>query len=220
MFSCKVRTTAITPSTNRSLGVDLPAQARGALTGAVFCTLTLPITNYRYCKSMGLPVDPATLYKAYIPTVLRDIVYGMARTWMTQELLKAYPDLPKTTNGRFFLAFMAVMASCVTSAPGNEVRGYYLQPPDRRLPVKEFFQPIRFVRSTSVGAMIMSTAMGVGAVVSPVAQENVSVLRSWARNNQTDAIVLLWIVHQLLESSRSGALHEAVVAQQQAKKKD
>jgi len=48
---------------------SLPVQARGALTGAIFCTLTLPITNYRYCKSMGLPVDPATLYKAYLPTV-------------------------------------------------------------------------------------------------------------------------------------------------------
>jgi len=167
---------------------------------------------------MGLPVDPATLYKAYIPTVLRDIVYGMARTWMTQELLKSYPDLPKTTQGRFFLAFMAVMASCVTSAPGNEVRGYYLQPADRRLPVKEFFQPARFVRSTSVGAMIMSTAMGVGAMVSPIAQDNVSALRAWAKANQTDAIILMFLLHQMLESSRSAAVVEA--AEKSAHKKD
>ena len=106
---------------------DLPPQLRGAITGAIFCTLTLPITNYRCvflntlknrgdlwanataktdCKSMNLPVDPATLYKAYLPTVLRDIVYGMARTMMTNELLRRNPDLPKTTGGRFYLAFM------------------------------------------------------------------------------------------------------------------
>jgi hypothetical protein len=65
--------------------------------------------------------------------------------------------------------------------------------------------------------MIMSTAMGVGAVLSPVAQEKVSDLRGWARANQTDAIILLFMLHQLLASSRASAVQEAL-AHQQAKK--
>ena len=139
---------------NMLLGdVDLPPTARGAVLGAVFTTLTLPITNYRYMKSMGLPVDFGGLYKAYLPTVLRDIVYGIVRNLATQEILRSNPDITKTAGGRFALMFVAVMASCVISAPGNEVRGYYLQPADRRLPVNEFFKPARFIRSTAVGPL-------------------------------------------------------------------
>jgi len=45
-------------------GVDLPAQARGAITGAVFCTLTLPITNYRcvpFCLIFGAVLNNINL---------------------------------------------------------------------------------------------------------------------------------------------------------------
>jgi len=102
------------------------------------------------------------------------------------------------------------MASCLASAPFNEVRGYYLQPKEKQLKVSEFFKPERFIRSTSVGALIMSTAIGVGAVLSPVAQERFNALRDWSRANQTETLVLLFVVHQMLQSSRAAALLEAV----------
>lgn len=217
----------------------LSPTAQGALTGASFCTLTLPITNYRYCKvrplagreeegrstharaqSMGAPVVVSELYKAYLPTVLRDIVYGIVRQSATRELLARYPDLPKTAGGKFLLAFFGVLASCIISAPGNEVRGYFLQPPNRRLPVAQFFQPVRFLRSTIVGALIMSTALGTGAVVTGPFQEYVSALRAWMRNNTVETIVALFALHQLLENSRNSAVIDAQAAavKQQDKK--
>merc|ERR1719198_417714 len=52
---------------------------RGVVNGFFFCTLMLPVTNYRFRKSMGWEIKPALLYQAYIPTVTRDIVYGWAR---------------------------------------------------------------------------------------------------------------------------------------------
>merc|ERR1711953_1038447 len=60
-------------------GIDLPPTAKGALTGTVFCTTTLPITNYRFRKSMNLEITASNLYQAYLPTVLRDVLYGIAR---------------------------------------------------------------------------------------------------------------------------------------------
>jgi len=38
--------------------------------------------------------------------VLRDIVYGMARSAASNYLIAKYPELTKTTGGRFYLAFM------------------------------------------------------------------------------------------------------------------
>ncbi|CAK0881802.1 unnamed protein product, partial [Prorocentrum cordatum] len=60
-------------------GINLPPTLKGALTGTVFCTTTLPITNYRFRKSMDLPITAGNLYQAYLPTVLRDILYGIVR---------------------------------------------------------------------------------------------------------------------------------------------
>lgn len=70
------------------------------------------------------------------------------------------------------------MAGCFASAPGNEVRGYFLQPKGKRLPVKEFFQVLfptfhlltcfqfnRFIRSTSLGALVMAVSLGSGVVL-------------------------------------------------------
>ena len=60
-------------------GVDLTPTLRGAVAGSIFCTTTLPITNYRFRKSMDLPISPKDLYQAYAPTVMRDIIYGIVR---------------------------------------------------------------------------------------------------------------------------------------------
>jgi len=54
---------------------------------------------------------------------------------------------------------------CIISSPGNELRGYYLQPKEKRLGFKAFFQPTNYVRSTVAGALIMATSLGIGTYV-------------------------------------------------------
>eukprot|EP00448_Togula_jolla_P023100 CAMPEP_0170591238 /NCGR_PEP_ID=MMETSP0224-20130122/12296_1 /TAXON_ID=285029 /ORGANISM="Togula jolla, Strain CCCM 725" /LENGTH=199 /DNA_ID=CAMNT_0010915087 /DNA_START=60 /DNA_END=655 /DNA_ORIENTATION=- len=58
---------------------SLSGSIRGIVNGFLFCTIMLPVTNYRFRKSMGWEIKPALLYQAYVPTVSRDIVYGWAR---------------------------------------------------------------------------------------------------------------------------------------------
>merc|ERR1719230_1644382 len=58
---------------------SLSGSVRGVVNGWLFCTIMLPVTNYRFRKSMGWEINPALLYQAYIPTVARDIVYGWSR---------------------------------------------------------------------------------------------------------------------------------------------
>jgi len=140
---------------------DLSPTARGAVTGAIFCTLTLPITNYRFRKSLKLPIELQLLYQAYLPTVLRDIIYGTVRTLVNDEIKKRHPTIYNTISGKFFATALAVLISCVVSAPANEVRAYTLQPKDKKKTVKDFFQPEKFIRSTSIGGIIMAIAMGV-----------------------------------------------------------
>lgn len=143
----------------------IPQALKGVANGIIFTTATLPITNYRYCKSVGQPVSLSGLYKAYIPTVARDIVYGLARTQANHYIRQNFPKLNSTSNGQFSCMFTSVMAGCFASAPGNEVRGYFLQPKGKRLPVKEFFQFNRFIRSTSLGALVMAVSLGSGVVL-------------------------------------------------------
>ncbi|KAH3758553.1 membrane carrier 4 [Pelomyxa schiedti] len=146
--------------------VPVPPSVRGLATGALFTTATLPITNYRYSKSVGEPISFSSLYKAYPPTLVRDMIYGVARTKANQMIAKKWPTMKETPRGQFWGMFGAVMAACVASAPGNELRGYYLQPKNKRLPVKDFFQVGRFARSTSLGAIVMALSLGAGVVIS------------------------------------------------------
>lgn len=178
---------------------DLSPTARGAVTGAVFCTLTLPITNYRFRKSLNLPIELPLLYQAYLPTVMRDIVYGMVRTLATEKIKTMYPDLANTTTGKFILTFLAVLASCVISAPFNELRAFTLQDPTKKKTVQEFFQPEKFVRSTSIGGAIMSFAMGVGAIATQPAQDGVAGIREWMKANQMETIVVLFALNHFLK---------------------
>merc|ERR1719387_689022 len=71
--------------------LPLNPSIRGIATGFVFTTATLPVTNFRYRKSMQLPVNWGNIYEAYIPTVIRDIVYGIARNYCTIGLLALKP---------------------------------------------------------------------------------------------------------------------------------
>jgi len=70
---------------------SLAGSVRGIINGFLFCTLMLPVTNYRFRKSMGWEIKPALLYQAYVPTVTRDIIYGWARGAVGGELASNFP---------------------------------------------------------------------------------------------------------------------------------
>jgi len=146
----------------------LTGAVRGIVNGWLFCTVMLPVTNYRFRKSMGWEINPALLYQAYIPTVARDIVYGWSRGVVGNLLNTAIA--PDTFFSKSFVFGLTVFAACIISSPGNEWRGYTLQPPNRKLPFAEYFKPVNYVRSTGVGATIMGIALMVGMLVTPYAE--------------------------------------------------
>merc|ERR1719479_341664 len=88
---------------------------------------------------MDLPVNWSNIYEAYLPTVIRDMVYGIARNY------------------------------CPISAPFNEWRGYLLQSKGQELTFQEFFKPSNFIRSTSLGAIKQGLALAVGYWCAPPA---------------------------------------------------
>jgi len=190
-------------------GVDLPPTARGAALGTVFCTTTLPITNYRFRKSMDLPITAANLYQAYLPTVLRDILYGIVRNKVGAFMLGLNPERANTNAGRFMNMFVTVAAACVLSAPGNEFRGYCLQNPAKKQSMVDFFQPAKFIRSTSVGAFIMALSLGIGTLVTPQVEKLFANLRAYlSKNPIAYLLIVLFALQRFLESRQ----HSEVVA--------
>merc|ERR1712217_576736 len=116
-----------------------------------------------------------------------------------------------TNLGRFTNMFATVIAACVLSAPGNELRGYCLQSPDKALPFKDFFKPEKFVRSTSVGALIMAISLGVGTLATPQVEKLVSSLRAYFKANPLGIVlVVLFALHNALESRRQQQLVESL----------
>jgi len=158
--------------------VPAPDAVKGAITGAVFTTATLPITNYRFCKSMDLPVDTGALFKAYLPTVARDIVYGISRNKLSTALRLAYPLTAATAGGRALLLWPIVFGSCIISSPGNELRGYYLQPKDKRKSFGDFFKPANYARSTLFGALIMAISLSIGGALTPYVQTALATIKA------------------------------------------
>jgi len=158
--------------------LDIPPTLKGVVAGALFTTATLPLTNYRYCKSVQEEVSMTSpkLWKAYLPTVIRDIIYANSRNAVAAAVARAYPELSKTTSGRIIAMFITVVAACIISSPGNEWRGYTLQPADKRKPVHEFFQLERYLRSTLIGAIVMGTSLGIATVVGPPVQRTLPYL--------------------------------------------
>jgi len=146
----------------------LAGSVRGIVNGFLFCTIMLPVTNYRFRKSMGWEIKPALLYQAYVPTVTRDIVYGWARGVVGAALSKSMS--PDTFTMQAIVFGITIWAACIISSPCNEWRGYTLQPPDRKLPFGEYFKPINYMRSTGIGATIMGIALCVGMLVTPYAE--------------------------------------------------
>lgn len=191
--------------------VSIPPSLRGTVTGAVFCTATLPITNYRFRKSMNMPINAKDLYQAYLPTVLRDIIYGIVRNKVFAARLAANPEWSKTNAGRFMNMFVTVIASCVISAPGNELRGFMLQPANKRQSFGEFFQPQKFVRSTSIGAMIMGIALGFGAIATPKVEAWTASIRKLLSSNPLSYVmIVLFLYHTYLENKRNRAQLAAI----------
>lgn len=191
--------------------VTLPQTGRGAITGAIFTTMTLPLGNYRFCKSMGIPVDFGALYKAYWPTLARDIVYGMARSTVFAYITKAYPNLNKSASGKFLAMFITAIVACLVSSPGNELRGYYLQPPSKRQGFSDFFQPAKYVRSTSIGATNLGISLGVGALVVDPAKVMLFNSREYLKANPNAAIAVgLWTLHQIFAARRNAQLKAAL----------
>jgi hypothetical protein len=144
---------------------------RGIFTGFVFTTATLPVTNYRYRKSMELEVNWGNIYEAYPPTVIRDIVYGIARNYCTIGVLNLNPAWTITSPQ---VLFIVVILGCLISAPFNEWRGFLLQSKGQELTFQEFFKPANFVRSTSLGALKQGVALAVGYWCAPPATKFVN----------------------------------------------
>merc|ERR1719424_2714184 len=187
----------------------VPASLRGAVTGMVFTSATLPITNYRFKKSMNLPIGSGLdLYQAFLPTVGRDIMYGIARNKMMAWILGANPDLMKTPAGRAKAMFMTVIFSCFVSAPGNEYRGFVLQPKGKEKPFIEFFDPVKTIRSTTIGGLIMATSLGVGAFATPFVEAFVSFLREAAKKDPFGAILVAFLLVDKLLLRKSSALED------------
>jgi len=192
-------------------GVDLDPTLRGTVTGAVFCTTTLPITNYRFRKAMGWDITAANLYQAYLPTVLRDILYGIVRNKVMAFMVGRSPQSAQTNAGRFTNMFATVIAACVLSAPGNELRGYCLQSPEKALPFKDFFKPEKFVRSTSVGALIMAVSLGVGTLATPQVEKLWAMIRDYLKQNPVSYIlIILFAVNNILASRRQRELENCM----------
>merc|ERR1711948_78737 len=85
---------------------------------------------------------------------------------------------PEGALGKAAVFGVVVWAACIISSPGNEWRGYTLQPKDRKLPFAEYFKPINYMRSTGVGATIMGIALMVGMLVTPYAEMLFAFLKS------------------------------------------
>jgi len=135
----------------------LNGTVRGAVNGLLFCTFMLPCTNIRFRRSMNLPIGVGCLYEAYPPTVLRDITYGLSRG-LVGGLIVAHMH-GGSDDGllkeKTMLFGITVFLAGVISSPFNEWRGYWLQPPHRKLPFREFFKLESYIRSSCVTAAVM-----------------------------------------------------------------
>merc|ERR1712070_1268914 len=102
---------------------------------------------------MGLPIEVGLLYQAYPPTLGRDIVYGWARGVFGGLIARTFADsLGASFAGQCVMFGLTILVACIVSSPFNEWRGFWLQPPDKKLSFGQFFKPACYARSTGVGA--------------------------------------------------------------------
>jgi len=167
---------------------SLSGGVRGIVNGFLFCTIMLPVTNYRFRKSMGWEIKMGLLYQAYVPTVARDIVYGWSRGFVGGILRNAIA--PDTFFAKAAVFGLTVLLACIISSPCNEWRGYTLQPADRKLPFGEYFKPVNYARSTGIGATIMGVSLMIGMLITPIAESFFGFLSE----NKMYAVALLVVI--------------------------
>ena len=140
----------------------IPKPLQGIVASVIYTSAVLPLANYRYIKSLQLKVKFRKLYQAYLPTLLRDMIYGVTRHWMMIILATPYK---LSVGGEALRYFISIAVACLASAPGNELRAFRLQPKKSRLPPSEFFELHRFLRSAMLGSLIPATAIASGHVL-------------------------------------------------------
>ena len=191
--------------------MSLPETGKGAITGAIFTTATLPLGNYRFMKSMNMEITFEGLWKAYLPTLLRDVIYGIVRSNVSAAIDRAFPSLSSTAGGRFLAMFLTALTACIVSSPGNELRGYCLQPHGKFQGFGEFFQPRKYIRSTSVGATNLALSLGTGTLVVEPLKRWLASIRDYAKSNPLPfAIIVLMVGIQLSRKkkrNRSQKMH-------------
>lgn len=169
---------------------------RGLIVGFIFTTATLPITNFRYRMSIQTPVadalKPGLLYQAYLPTVVRDMVYAISRNTLTAFMLARFTGVSASSPS---LIFPVVIGACVLSAPFNELRGFLLQSGSKKLSFQEFFKPVNFLRSTSLGALNMGVSVATGYFLTPIVGRVIS--RFHASFDSGSPLALLGVVVSL-----------------------
>jgi len=162
-----------------SLLPNMNSVVRGLIVGFIFTTATLPITNFRYRMSIQTPVNealkPSVLYQAYLPTVVRDMIYAIGRNIFTALFLASFVGVSPSSP---ILMFPVVIGACVVSAPLNEVRGFLLQSGSKKLSFKEFFKPVNFIRSTSLGALNMGISVATGYYLTPIVANVIATVNS------------------------------------------
>jgi len=184
---------------------------KGLIVGFIFTTATLPITNFRYRMSIQTPVaeaiKPGVLYQAYLPTVVRDMVYAIARGFLTAFIVSHFVGVSGTDPK---VLFAVVLGSCIISAPFNEIRGFLLQSGgSNTLTFGEFFKPANFVRSTSLGALNQAIALATGYYLTPVVAKYVMAVHraldagSWQAFGV--AVIVLDIVAIIISKSAAGS---------------
>lgn len=157
----------------------LPGQVRGICNGFLYCTITLPSTNCRYSKSMGLEIKPSLLYQAYLPTLARDIVYGWSREFMRSMLMSTVQ--PGSIHGEVICFGIAIFAASVLSSPCNEWRGYTLlsqRKGTKKRHFNEYFRPVNYLRSTAISSSIMGIALMMGMLAAPSAEDFFAVVQA------------------------------------------
>jgi len=181
---------------NRAMSFSgLSPSRSGALSGFLFCTIMLPVTNYRFQKSMNpdWQIQPSKLFQAYIPTVTRDIIYGCARAVLGAFFQDIFAPVDFTHKALVF--GLTIWASCLISSPCNEWRGYTLQPEHQRLSFAKYFKPANYVRSTGIGCTIMGVALTTGMLVTPYAEETFGYCREYYPiGTKIGGSCILWLV--------------------------
>ena len=135
----------------------------GALSGAIFATVTLPLSNLLYRRSMKLQVLWSKLYEAYLPTLLRDVAYGILRSYATPYAIALCGARSATPA----VVFAAVFLACLGSSPFNQWRSFLLQHHSEKQPIQVYFKPGNYVGLAFGAAFRQGVSVGLGYLWTP-----------------------------------------------------